>query len=206
MVPSGQYVACGSAVGWPYGCWAGAARGLRSGSRRPCLASAMALEAAAGMCASRLTGRRPAFGARHGVLARCASPASVRGGQRASGLGDHAPGRGRAGPSLSRPVRRVPYGHCGTMKGGSARSRASKIWPSRGSLIRHAPRCSGNMSSGLGRGAGWGLRPARLTVTSVGLAPGQVHVSNMTASLLLCATNQARIVHHHLVAECNQLR
>ena len=37
--------------------------------------------------------------------------------------------------------------------------------------------------------------PARLTVTSVGLAPGQVHVSNTTASLLLCATNQARTVH-----------
>ncbi len=75
--------AIGSVHGIRVGCWPGlmaAGQGRRGGSGReadaPSLASAMALEAAAGMCASRLTGRRPAFGARHGVLARCASPAS----------------------------------------------------------------------------------------------------------------------------------
>ena len=163
MVPSGQYVACGSAVGWPYGCRAGAARGLRPGKPTPLS------RICDGVGGSRRHVRVPADGPPSSVRCTTWRPCAVReprprawrpARQRPRrSRGPH--GRGRAGPSLSSPVRRVPYGHCGTMKGGSARSWASKIWPSRGSLIRHAPRCSGNMGSGWGGGRlGSAPRPA----------------------------------------------
>ena len=206
--------AIGSVRGMRVGCWLAlwlpgrGGEGAQAGKPTPLsLASAMALEAAAGMCASRLTGRRPAFGARHGVLARCASPAScVAASAPAASAITRAAWQGSSGPVTEQAGKAGAVWPLCDDEGRLSAIVGIEIWPSRGSLIRHAPRCSGNMGSGLGRGAGWGLRPARLTVTSVGLAPGQVHVSNMTAPLLLCATNQARIVHHHLAAECNHLR
>ncbi len=163
MVPAGQYVARGSAPGWPYGCRAGAARGLRPGQPTPPLS-----RICDGVGGSRRHVRVPAGGPPASV--RCTTwrpcavrePGLVRGGQRASGLGDHA---GRMAGS-SRPVTEQA-GKAGAVwplrddEGRLSAIAGIEIWPSRGSLIRHAPRCSGNMGSGWGGGRlGSAPRPA----------------------------------------------
>ncbi len=124
----------------------------------------------------------------------------------ASGLGDHA---GRMAGS-SRPVTEQA-GKAGAVwplrddEGRLSAIAGIEIWPSRGSLIRHAPRCSGNMGSGWGGGRlGSAPRPADCDERRArsGSGPCVEH----DCPLLLCATRQTRAVHHHLASECNHLQ